>query len=251
MSTHPTLFFIPFMLVATVMVASCTQPLPNCTSAHGRYAAEYTLVDGDPQSPCAQLPGEVLGMQTYFQEGGPNMTPDYQNANVAIRSESLGAMIAYAEARGAIPLDSRFYAANSIGSFTDGFPDHDTFCRAMDFEAARVSLPDIEEVPDDLTTPDLDESQRAQPAVNIRYQWSNARFVVSADAQGTQFEADLEYQRDNCTARYRVVGLYPAVACMSDEQCDDEKNGINPDFAVRCNTAVGHCVLDAALPAYE
>jgi hypothetical protein len=254
MLIRPTILCITFALAvaATVVSAtSCTQPLPNCTTAHGRYAAEYTLVEGDPTSPCGSVPGDVLGMQTYFQEGGANGTPNYQDARLAIRPESLGIMIAYAESRGAISGDDTFYAANAIGSFTDGFPDDDTFCMAEDFADAQVSLPDIAAVPDDLTTPDVDESQRAQPAINIRYRWSNARFVVSADAQGTQFEADLEYRRDDCTAKYRVVGLYPAVTCESDEQCDDPKNGINPDFAVRCNIALQLCVLDAELPAYE
>jgi hypothetical protein len=249
---RPTILCFTFTLtVALVSATSCTQPRLNCTSAHGHYAAEYTLVEGDPDSACAQLPGDVLGMQTYFQEGGANGTPNYQDAKVAIRPQSLGQMIAYAESRGAITGDQTFYSANAIGSFTDGFPDDDTFCMAEDFSEVRVSLPDIAEIPDDLTTPDTDESQRAQPAVNIGYRWSNARFVVSADAQGTQFEADLEYRRDDCTAKYRVVGLYPAVACESDEQCDDPRNGINPDFAVRCNIALQLCVLDAELPAYE
>jgi hypothetical protein len=192
----------------------------------------------------------VLGMTTYFQAGGKNGTPDYENADVAIRPESLGAMIAYAEARGVIDGDVVFYQANAIGSFTAGFPDEQTFCMAEDFGVSEVSLPEIEAIADDPATAD-DETQPAQPAIDVEYRWSNARFVVSADAQGTQFEADLEYRRDDCTANYHVVGLYPSVECKTDDECNDDKNGINPDFAVRCNTVLGRCVLDAELPAYE
>lgn len=246
MPTHRTI-----LCIACSLASSCTQPVINCTTAHGHYAAEYTLTDGDPDSPCGQLRGDLLGMQTYYQEGGPNGTPDYQNAHVAIRAESLGAMIEHAEMRGAIEGDETFYQANALGKFTDGFPNDATFCMADEFDEAHVRLPDVEAVPDDPSTTDVDETHPAQPAIDVTYRWRNARFVVSADAQGTQFEADLEYTRDGCTAEYHVVGVYPAVACETNEQCDDEKNGLNPDFAVRCNTNLGLCVLDEDLPAYE
>ena len=101
-----------------MLTSSCSQPVINCTSAYGAYAAEYTLIEGDPASPCAQLAGDVLGMRTYFQPGGANNTPNYQDANVAIRPESLGRMIALAEARGVVEGDEIYYDANAIGSFT-------------------------------------------------------------------------------------------------------------------------------------
>jgi hypothetical protein len=253
MLTRPMILAATFLLstVGTFAFTSCTQPLLNCASAHGDYAAEYTLIEGDINSACGQLPGDVLGMTTYFQAGGKNGTPDYENADVAIRPESVGKQIDYAEARELIDADVVFYQANALGSFTAGFPNDETFCMAEDFEVSEVSLPDIAEIPDDPDTPDVDETQPAQAAVDVRYIWMNARFVVSADAQGTQFEADLEYTQDGCTAKYHVVGVYPAVPCETDEACNDEKNGINPDFALRCNTDIGRCVLDGELPAYE
>jgi hypothetical protein len=253
MLTRPMILAATFFLstLGTLAFTSCTQPLLNCASAHGDYAAEYTLIEGDATSACGQLPGDVLGMTTYFQAGGRNGTPDYENADVAIRPESLGKQIDYAEARERIDGDVVFYQANALGSFTAGFPDDETFCMAEDFEVAEVSLPDIAEVPDDPETPDVDETQPAQAAIDVRYVWTNARFVVSADAQGTQFEADLEYTQDGCTAKYHVVGVYPAVECETDVECNDDKSGINPDFALRCNTELGRCVLDGELPAYE
>lgn len=254
MLTRPTILCMTFLLSAASTVAfttSCAQPLLNCGSAYGYYAAEYTLIEGDETSACGQLPGDVLGMTTYFQEGGKNGTPDYQNADVAIRPESLGIMIDYAEARGVIDGDVVFYQANAIGSFTDGFPDEATFCMAEDFGTSEVSLPAIDEIPDDPATLEEDETQPAQAAIDVAYTWTNARFVVSADAQGTQFEADLEYTQDGCTAKYHVVGVYPAVGCETNDECNDDKNGLNPDFALRCNTDLGLCVLDDDLPAYE
>jgi hypothetical protein len=254
MPTRAILLSIAFMLTVLLTVAfttSCAQPVMNCTSALGPFAAEYTLTEGDPASACGRLPGDVLGMQTYYQIGGAKGTPDYQDAMLAIRPESIGAMIDAAEARGAIDGDAVFHDANAIGSFTAGYPDDATFCRVDDFADASVSLPTLDEVPDDPATPDEDESSPAQPAIAVTYRWSDARFVVSADAQGTQFEADLEYTQDGCTATYHVVGVYPAVGCESNDECNDDANGINPDFALRCNTNLGLCVLDDELPAYE
>ncbi|PRQ03293.1 hypothetical protein ENSA5_17300 [Enhygromyxa salina] len=241
-----------FAAAATVAFgASCAQPVLNCTSAHGAFAAEYSLTKGDPDAACAQLQGDVLGIQTYFQAGGPNGTPDYQRAKVAIRPRSLGARIDDAAARGVIDADELFHRANAVGAFTAGFPDDQSFCQVEDFADAEVSLPELPAVPDDAKTPDEDESRPAEPASEIRYRWSGARFVVSADAQGTQFEAELELRQDGCEAEYHVVGVYPSVACETDEECNDETNGINPDFALRCNTSLGLCVLDKELPAYE
>jgi hypothetical protein len=254
MLTRPMILAATFTIstLGTFAFTSCTQPLQNCASAFGHYAAEYTLIEGDPASVCGQLPGDVLGMHTYFQAGGKNGTPDYENADVAIRPESLGKLIDYAEAREEIEgdVDVVFHQANAIGSFTDGFPNAEGFCMVEDFEVSEVSLPDIAEIPDDEATPE-DELEPAQAAIDVRYVWSNARFLVSADAQGTQFEADLEYTQDGCTAKYHVIAVYPAVECETDDKCNDDKNGINPDFPLRCNTDIGRCVLDGELPAYE
>ncbi len=257
MLTRPTLLLLNFVLAAAGTVAfttSCAQPAVSCSSALGYYAAEYTLTEGDPASVCGQVLGDVLGMQTYYQEGGVNGTPNYLDADLAIRPESIGLLIEYAEIRGAIDaeaIDAVFHDANAIGSFTDDYPDDKTFCGADDFSAASVSLPSIDEILDDPLTEDVDETMPAQPAIEASLQWSNARFVVSANAQGTQFEADLEYTQDGCTAKYHVVGVYPAIGCETDDECNDDKNGINPDFAVRCNTDIGYCVLDDELPAFE
>ena len=243
--------FVFATAAAVAVTTSCAQPVINCTSAHGAFAAEYTLTQGDPDSACGQLKGDVLGMQTYFQPGGPNGTPDYQNAMTAIRPMSLGVMIDYAETRGVVAVDEVYYQANAIGPFTDGFPSDEGFCMVNEYEVAQVSLPDIPALPDDPGSPDEDESMPAQPAVDVEYRWSDARFVVTADAQGTQFEAELEYRANDCTASYHVVGVYPVVECELDDDCNDVNNGINPDFAVHCNTELGLCVLDGPPPAYE
>jgi hypothetical protein len=254
MLSRTTILCASFLLstVATVaFTTSCAQPLPNCIAAHNYFAAEYTLTEGDPNSVCGSILGDVLGMETYYSADGKNGTPNYENGTVAIRSEMIGLMIDYAEGRGVIGPEV-YGNGNSLGDFTDGFPDDAGFCMIDSFETdSSVSLPAIDEVPDDPATPDEDESLMAQPAIDASWKWSNARWVVSADAQGTQFEADLEYTQDGCTASYHVVAVAPAVGCATDDECNDDSNGINPSFALRCNTDLGLCVLDGDLPAYE
>ena len=230
---------------------ACEQPRLHCSAAHGSFAAVYTLTAGDPESPCAQLDGDVLGVQTYPQRGGPNGTPDYARADLAIRPESLGARIIEGEVRGVVDGDAAWAGANALGSFTAGHPDADGWCRVDRFEPAQLSLPAMPAIVDDPSTPDVDESRPELPAFDAVYRWRDARVLVTADAQGTQLEADLRVEIDGCEAEYHVVGLYPAAACETDADCQDPQTGINPDFAVRCELALGLCVAIEPLPAYR
>ena len=94
-------------------------------------------------------------------------------------------------------------------------------------------------------------------AARLTYVWDNAKFLVTADAQGTQFSADLTFTQDSCTAKYHVVGVYPAVPCLDDmgkpdeSVCESDVNGINPDFPTTCSKTFGYCVLKGELPAYD
>lgn len=246
--------FLLSSAATVVFTTACAQPVPSCASALGYFAAEYELVEGDPMSACGSLLGDELGMQTYYSEGGPNGTPDYTDARVAIRPYAIGAMVEYAEIRGAIEedaLDDVFHSANALGEFDGSYPDDDSFCSVETFDASSVSLPAIEEILDDPMTMEEDESMPAQPAIDVTYAWSNARFIVSANIQGTQFEADLDYTQDGCTAKYRVRGVYPVVYCETDDECNDDANGMNPDFASHCNTDLGFCVLDGDIPSLD
>jgi hypothetical protein len=106
----------------------------------------------------------------------------------------------------------------------------------------------------------------AQPATTVSYEWSDIRVLVNADAQGTQFSAELHFEQDGCVADYHVTALYPVVPCASDEDCDDDANGINPSFATECDLGLvdaatyfigdptftgGLCVLAEEPPSYQ
>lgn len=235
-------------LLGLVAVAGCKQPIPNCQSAHGYFAAEYTLESGDPGSPCGGLLGDVIGLNTYYEDAGNR--PNLQAASVAIRTEYLDTLVFRLADYGVVD-ESRNPRVQSLGDFARPQPNADDFCEVPSSSRTELSLPEAPEIPDDPETPDEDETVPAQPATTVAFEWSNVRILVTPDAQGTQMTADMHFEQDGCAADYSVVGVYPAVACTSNADCDDESNGINPDFATRCNVDFGYCVLSEEPPAYE
>ena len=239
------------LAIGVVVPTSCTQPQILCTTGHGVAAARYTLKSGDANSECGALVGDVLGMNTYYAE--KDGLPDFTHISIAIRPESVGYMVQDAVDRGA---DVDLGSANAVGNFVDHLPDGDDFCAVEDFEA-KVSLPLLKLVPgveDDPSTPDVDESVPEipeQPPMEITMEWSKTRFYVTADAQGTQFTAELKYTQNGCTAEYEVVGLFPAAGCETDKDCQVTTNGINPNFATECDTNLGLCIPKGDVPAYK
>lgn len=253
------------LAAAAALQAGCQQAPVNCTSAHGTFAARFELKSGPKDEPCGQLTGDVLGMSTYYAEGGVNGTPKFDEPSVAIRAQYLYAYIydhVYAPAN---VLDTRLIDMevgdpDAIGDFAESVPDAEDFCSVPKLSRVSLDLPEFEEVPpteDDPATPDVDETDPGLPgqaAAKLGYEWSNVKFLVTADAQGTQFTGDLKFTQDSCTATYRVVGVYPAIACdptdKTDAVCKDDTNGINPDFPTEC-ASFGYCVLKGDPPAYE
>lgn len=248
-----------------VIGGSCTQPKMHCTTAHGDFAVKYELVSGDANSPCAMHTGDLVGMQTYYATGGVNGTPNWNAGSAALRPALAGDAIEEAYAWGsdrAMPPvipgieDLDRYTANALGDFTSGRPDADDFCEIPELTST-VMIPALPALAEELGDPmDPEDDLPAvdmKAARTIRHEWSNARWLTNPDAQGTQFEADLKITEDGCTAEYRAVGLYPAIGCATDEDCTTEGVGINPDFAVRCDTGVygGYCVLAKDIPSYK
>lgn len=270
-----------------VLGASCTQPRMNCTTAHTNYVGKYTLKSGDPTSPCGSLKGDLLNMQTYFATGGLNGTPKFAEPSVVIRTDtSVYANLdpedygsGYGPDGGPVPIPGYAYdyhAANSLGKFASGEPDASDFCTAKDMAPSVIAIPELPAytIPDDPETVDVDETEMipATPATTLRHEWTKARWLVSPDAQGTQFDGTVKVTIDGCTAEYDVLAVSPAVPCTVDDDCK-AGSGINPDFAVTCdltldyllqpdepddpetpeNEAVdyGICVLKEGLPSYE
>ncbi len=236
------------LLLGLLASAGCQQPIPNCGSAHGYFAAKYELVSGDPASACGGLLGDELGLESYYANGGAR--PDLERGSVAIKPLYLNALVFHAAEQGVVD-ETMNDGVQSVGDFAAPRPADDDFCVAPSFSATQLSLPEVPAVEDDPETPDEDESIPAQPATTIRYEWTDARILVTPDAQGTQFVAEMHFEQDGCEADYHVTGVFPAVYCGTNEDCEDPANGINPSFDVECEEALGLCVLVGEPPAYK
>lgn len=256
MATLRTFLPTTAVLLASLATAGCQQPDLNCTSAHGGFAVKYTVKKSDADKPCGGLKGELVGAQTYFAEGGVNGTPKFSEPSLALRATYLYSYIYD------LGLDAELDPI-AIAPFDGPLPDDAGFCSVDKLSKVDMQLPEVPEivaVEDDPATPDVDETvegQAPQAATRLVYEWKNISFLVTADAQGTQFSADLVFTQDGCKAEYRATGLYPAIGCINDDGepdddlCTDDANGINPSFDVECEPNIGMCVLKGEPPAYE
>jgi hypothetical protein len=187
-------------LAGELSTCSTEQPKILCLTAHGGYAVRYTLVEGT--GPCAMLKGGVFGVQSYV-EGGPGKAPVFTKPPVAMKPAEIGELIdAYAAT-----VDSSTQA--SVGTFADEKPGPDGFCTVGTMSPVALTLAAVPPMP----KPDGMGMTDALPAVEVRYDLSNVRFYVSPAVLGTVMSADLTYVKDGCTAKYKLSGLYPAVAC--------------------------------------
>lgn len=251
---------------AALLQVGCQQPDVNCTSAHGTFAARFERKSGPADQPCGQLVGDILGMSTYYAPGGVNGTPMFAKPSVALRAQYLYAYVYDIVYDPATVLEARLIDKevgdpDSLGDFSAGVPDDAGFCAVPSMTKVNLDLPEVEEVVavmDDPATMDMDETVdpiAPQAAAKLSYEWDNVKFLVTADAQGTQFSADLKFTQDACTATYHVVGVYPVVDCSGDPTvCDSDVNGINPDFPTECLTfqdGAAYCVLKGEPPAYD
>ena len=239
---------VPSALALGVLATvGCKQPDLSCVSYHGYFAAKYELEDGDPASPCGALPGDVLGIQSYYSDMGGR--PDLNDTTVAIRPAYADDLIFHALEQGVVDL-TMDENTQAIGGFTSAKPSGaEDFCESTELSSTNISIPEVPEVPDDPETPDDDESAPLQPATTIGYTWSNFKTVVNAEDQGTQFSADLHFEQDGCAADYHVTAMYPLSECATDADCEAAGN-INPLYATECSTALGLCVLADEPPSY-
>lgn len=192
-----------FLVVAALSawVAACSpQARPVCLAGHGYYASKWTLKSGQPTGECSTMKGELLGVEKFNAPA----TPDDQT--IWIQTSTM-----LAESTSHTPGQSD-RTVMSNGKLLKGDPDADNLCIA----------------------PTLSEASNADGSRKVS--WSNVKFFVTALIPGTQFTGDVKYTAGGCTAEYSATALFPAIPCETDADCGD-KSGINPDFAVKCDTS--------------
>lgn len=251
-------------LLALVGAASgslhCEQPKVTCNTAHGSFAVRYTLVEGSGE--CAQLKAGTVGVQPYVRVG-PGGQPSYDYAVLAIRAEEVGTLLSrYTDRKPGMPAvpptadPTKLY---SLAEFSARVPGGDSYCGVKQPSAAELVLPAT-------TVTDAKGMVTNLPAVQLRYEWSNIRFYMTAGSPGTQFGGELAYTLNGCTARYEVQGMYPAVACGNEQDMPDEAacspcadptaipprptgSGISPDVSVSCHSESLLCLPTGPIPS--
>jgi hypothetical protein len=222
------------LLLGAALTSSCgEQPAVQCTASRSTFAARYRLQSGT--GPCAELVGDLLGVQTYVVD--PHDRGDGRNT-VAIKAQST----ATDEVLGlnAVPTvadpnpDHRPYA---LGKFTAIHPDGNGICTVEDMSPA-----ELERGP-------VPTNRAPDPAVHVKHTWKNVRFLVTPALTGVAFEADLTYELDGCVAEYKVTAISPAASCDNSQLQPDQAlcspdrdpsnprfggSGISPEFATEC-----------------
>lgn len=193
-------------------LAACDQPKPKCNVAHGAFWGQYLLVSGEGE--CAMLTGEELDVQSYYApRSKTDRRPDYENVSIGIQPLTITAALSNAAGIADPAEDDVPY---SLGRITTKEPGKDGFCVAPKLSTAQLHLP---EVPEHM--PDMCSVAPAAPAVDVSYAFSNVRVYYTPAAIGTQFTADLTYRQGDCTARYKVVAVYPMVSCGAPTPLED------------------------------
>jgi hypothetical protein len=179
------------------LAASCSdQPKVRC-AARGQFAAKYVLVSGNGD--CSKLAGDLLGVGTYNGSNGDG-TPNWDDATIAIQPYALAGLAG----NGAMG-DSIF----SSGHFSTAEPNDSNFCDVPTLSAAEVHVAAI-------TSASTDAMQNVTcpaPAMDVKYEWSDVRVVVSAAVLGTELAGDLTYTANGCVAKYRVWAVSPPISC--------------------------------------
>jgi hypothetical protein len=259
------------------LVRCADEPKPGCITSPAPFAVK--LIEQSRSADCDATFGPadfnanpLVGLEVYYPRDAKGQ-PDYGKGSVALRTAQLQSLI------------EEYNVANmatdgtvlSIGAFTNGQADDSNFCTAPSTTTTHVVLPAIPEVPDDLSTPDVDESMPALDPVDITLTWSNVQVYVTAAIDGTQFQATMTDTRPtaaggSCTVTYLALGLSAAVQCaIFDDNGDPAgtdptlcspfpdpgkmrftNNGISPLAKQSCDTATGWCLLDGnSVPAVQ
>src|SRR4029453_5461384 len=132
-------------------------------------------------------------------------------------------------------------------------PDDGTFTILPGQPASALALGDFAALTPDsnhlCTVPTLTTPTGAGSAAGRAIALTNLVFLTGSLYQGSQAEVDATYTVGACSRTYHGLGVTPLVSCnpTASNACDPFGNpgqgvaasGINPDFPVECNAAVG------------
>ncbi len=228
--------------------AGCPVSTSNPAGGVPPYWVKYTKLTQTGTGTCGTLPGEAIGFQKYNK-------PGTKEIRLAYTVEGLGGP--YAEDR-RDPTDPDGKKINGFGQLPP-VPNATNYCEVTDFTGAGQNFEEIPAVP-------LADggSEPAVPALSLKYEFTNLKFLATVNAPGTVFTGELKRTEDACVATFTTLGLWPRTACdpMLNEpngyslECDPNPrpdaghilgSGINPTFSttakpITCGKA-GFCEI--------
>lgn len=96
----------------------------------------------------------------------------------------------------------------------------------------------------------VDGGTETLPATTYGVQWQDFKIYNNAKVPGTAFSAKVTVTEEGCSTTYDALGVFPAVDCTTDEDCNPSSNldagrplgsGISPEFKPTCDTSRGIC----------
>ncbi|RYZ15679.1 MAG: hypothetical protein EOO70_06270 [Myxococcaceae bacterium] len=209
------------------------QPSAGCIVQEGQWFVKYEALDAPTGVDCAgsePLAGDDLGVFKFAN-------PDQGTSQLVIRPASLAALGQFDET-------NAYAGLQSIGSL-ETTTDADDFCGATGFSSAAVNA--------------NTGAYAGAAAEAITYQFDNVKVYSNPGAPGTQMSGELTYTNNGCVSRYVWRAMWPSTGCDPDAVPDEtngpdtcgEGSGLNPDFKVRCDEELAHCVLTDNVPSFK
>ncbi|HZH04476.1 MAG TPA: hypothetical protein VEY30_11890, partial [Myxococcaceae bacterium] len=97
---------------------------------------------------------------------------------------------------------------------------------------------------------DVPGEAEADPVTPTTYQFSNLRFLSTAEYQGTSMGGELVYTQGDCRLELEMSALWPGdVSCESDEDCSPE-NQVNAAYDTFCSPE-GRCLMRNPFPSLK
>jgi hypothetical protein len=241
MKTKITFAFLAAAL-AGGLLSSCyvAQPAFECSPATSGYWANYTLISGTAGGACSAYTGDVIRAQRY-------LAPGTTNASIAVLARRAGRLTrALSPATGALyrfdPADPTYQKESARGPLKSLDADSSGVCSAT-LQPTDENLPEV-----DFAQPD--GGTKVIPAVKVKYDYQNFRFINTARFPGTIVGATLNVTLDACEAKYDVLAIWPPVGCETDEDCNPNANldagrvagsGLAAEYAPVCGPD-GFCI---------
>jgi hypothetical protein len=247
--------FSALVAVSALLGACVAQPVAPCAVISSNpingilpYAVHFTLVGTPTGMGCGDLTFDEMGAQKY-------LPPGEKVATVALRLGAIGQAI---EDGRADPADPDAKKVNAIGSITTLYPVS-AKCTINNFSAAEQAF-EASSIDKDL--PDGGTETVPLAPYTVKYQFGDLTFGETTTVPGTVFEGTATYTLDNCTANYKIDGLWPSISCDDGNGNPDPQacvatadldagravgSGINPDFKTKCDPVSLHCRLDQTL----